>query len=77
MTRYGITTPPACALVSPDGRYKLFSGYIPKDRFIELVKSAKAELKEPPRPSRTWQDRAVKDCLLWIDDGSTPPAARR
>ena len=51
MTRYGITTPPACALVSPDGRYKVFTGYISKDRFMELVKSAKAELKEPARPA--------------------------
>lgn len=49
LTKYGITAPPACVLASSDCRYKVFTGFIPKDRFVELVKAAKAELSEPPR----------------------------
>lgn len=44
LSKYGVTSPPACILVGPDGRYKVLNGYVPKDRFIELVTSAKADL---------------------------------
>lgn len=49
LTKYGVTTPPACILVAPDGRYKVLTGFIPKDRFIEQVKAAKAELMDNQR----------------------------
>jgi hypothetical protein len=55
LTKYGITAPPACVLASSDCRYKVFTGFIPKDRFVEMVKAAKAELSEPahrPPPSK-------------------------
>lgn len=51
LSKYGVTTPPACILVAPDGRYKVLAGYQPKERFIELVQSAKAELMEGQRRS--------------------------
>lgn len=55
LAKYGVTSPPACILVAPDGRYKVLTGYIPKDRFIELVKAARAELQgnqKRPAPSK-------------------------
>jgi hypothetical protein len=63
LTRYGVTAPPACILIAPDGRYKVFTGYIPKDRFIELIKDAKVELTELPRrpaPARPAPARPAK-----------------
>lgn len=50
LTRYGVTAPPACVLVAPDGRYKVFTGYIPKDQFIPLVQAARKELMGEPQP---------------------------
>jgi len=44
VNRYGVTAPPACILVAPDGRYKVLSGFIPIDRFIPLVEKAREEL---------------------------------
>ncbi|MBI4578713.1 MAG: hypothetical protein HY718_03370 [Planctomycetes bacterium] len=49
LAKYGVSSPPACILVAPDGRYKVFTGYIPAERFVELVKAAKAQLTEAPR----------------------------
>ncbi len=49
LARYGVTAPPACVLLGPDGRYKVFKGYIAKDRFIDMVKDAKIELLEQTR----------------------------
>jgi len=46
LSKYGVTDPPAFILIAPDGRYKVLTGYIPKDRFIELVQSAKTELTQ-------------------------------
>jgi hypothetical protein len=51
LAKYGVTAPPACILVAPDGRYKVLTGYLPKERFVELVKSAKAELMSAERRS--------------------------
>jgi hypothetical protein len=42
MTKYGVTSPPAFVIVAPDGNYQYRTGFIPKDRFIEFVRSAKA-----------------------------------
>ena len=42
MSRYGVTAPPAFVIVAPDGTYQVRTGYIPKDRFIEFVRAAKA-----------------------------------
>lgn len=55
LTKYGVKAAPACILISPDGRYKVFKGYIPKDQFIEMVKDAKIqllELQRRPAPSK-------------------------
>ncbi len=51
VTKYGVNSAPACILVAPDGRYKVLRGYIPKDRFIEQIQRAKAELSEQPHRS--------------------------
>ncbi len=42
LAKYGVTSPPACVVVAPDGTYYVQSGYIPKERFIEFIKNAKA-----------------------------------
>jgi thioredoxin-related protein len=42
LAKYGVTAPPAFVIVAPDGTYYVASGFIPKDRFIEFVKNAKA-----------------------------------
>ena len=42
MARYGVTSPPAFVLVAPDGTYYVASGFLPKERFIEFVQSAKS-----------------------------------
>lgn len=42
LAKYGVTSPPAFVVVAPDGTYHAASGFIPKDRFIEFVKNAKA-----------------------------------
>lgn len=47
MSKYGVTAPPAFVIAAPDGTYQVRTGYIPKDRFIEFVRAAKA-----PRPQR-------------------------
>lgn len=53
MTKYGVTAPPACVLIAPDGRYKVLTGYIAKDQFIELIRAAQSELSQPaPNPPR-------------------------
>ncbi|HOA72782.1 MAG TPA: hypothetical protein PL151_17045 [Phycisphaerae bacterium] len=55
LTKYGVTAPPACILIAPDGRYKVLTGYVPKERFIELVKAARRELldnQQRPAPSK-------------------------
>jgi thiol:disulfide interchange protein len=55
LTKYGVTAPPACILIAPDGRYKVLTGYVPKERFIEMVKSARGELldnEQRPAPSK-------------------------
>lgn len=44
LTRYGVTAPPACIFVAPNGRYKVLSGYIPKAEFIEHVRAIREEL---------------------------------
>lgn len=49
LKKFGVTDPPACILVAPDGRYKVFTGYIPKERFMELIKAAKQDLTEQSR----------------------------
>jgi len=41
LARYGVTTPPAFVVVAPDGTYRVRTGYIPKDRFIEFIKQSK------------------------------------
>jgi hypothetical protein len=42
VTKFGVNTTPAFVLVKPDGSYRVEVGYIPKDRFIEFIKKAKA-----------------------------------
>jgi len=42
LTRYGITTPPAFVVVAPDGTYRVQTGFISKDRFVEFIKQSKA-----------------------------------
>ncbi len=41
MSKYGVAAPPAFVIAAPDGSYQVRTGYIPKDRFIEFVQSAK------------------------------------
>ena len=41
LTRYGVTAPPAFVVVAPDGTYRIQTGYIAKDRFIEFIKQSK------------------------------------
>lgn len=49
LSKYGVTTTPACILVGPDGRYKVFTGFVPKERFVDLVTAAKSDLLEQTR----------------------------
>ena len=42
LAKYGVTAPPAFVIVAPDGTYYVAGGFIPKDRFIEFIKNAKA-----------------------------------
>jgi len=42
LAKYGVTSPPAFVVVAPDGTYYVAGGFIPKDRFIEFIKNAKA-----------------------------------
>ncbi len=42
VAKYGVTSPPACVMVAPDGTYYVQSGFISKDRFIEFIKNAKS-----------------------------------
>jgi len=42
IAKYGVTSPPACVMVAPDGTYYVQSGLVGKDRFIEFVKNAKS-----------------------------------
>jgi hypothetical protein len=55
LTRYGVHSPPAFIVVGPDGRYKVFSGYIPKERFIDLIANAKTNLagSAPRAPAKS------------------------
>ncbi|HSW44941.1 MAG TPA: hypothetical protein VLM89_05170 [Phycisphaerae bacterium] len=60
MTKYGVTSPPAFVIVAPDGTYYTAAGFIPKDRFIEFAKNAKAgqspgDRKSPPAPAKPRQ----------------------
>lgn len=53
MTRYGVANPPAFVVVAPDGTYRVRTGYISKDRFIEFIKQAKttrpaSDTRAPP-----------------------------
>ncbi len=50
MLKYGVTSPPAFVIVAPDGAYQVRTGFIPRDRFVEFIDSAKAP--RPPRPIR-------------------------
>jgi thiol:disulfide interchange protein len=43
LARFGVTAPPACIFVAPDGRYKVLTGYIAKDEFIERVQAVHTE----------------------------------
>jgi len=52
LTRYGVTAPPAFVVVAPDGTYRVQTGYIAKDRFIDFIKQAKTTRPaESPRAS--------------------------
>jgi hypothetical protein len=47
MSKFGVTAAPAFVVVAPDGTYQVRTGFVPKDRFIEFIESAKT-----PRPAR-------------------------
>jgi len=49
MAKYGISDTPACVIVAPDGKFKVRTGFTPKDRFIEFAKRAKAALSTQPQ----------------------------
>jgi hypothetical protein len=53
MTKYDVTAPPAFVIAAPDGTYQARTGFIPKDRFMEFVQSAKT-----PHPDRPGQRKA-------------------
>jgi len=58
LARYGVTSPPAFVVVAPDGTYRVQTGFIPKDRFIEFIKQSKAtrpasEPRASPGPRKT------------------------
>ena len=38
--KYGVTRPPACVLVGPDGVPKVRTGYVPKQNFIKFAQQA-------------------------------------
>lgn len=48
LSKYGVTMAPAFVIVAPDGSYQVRTGFVPKDRFIEFIESAKAA--RPVRP---------------------------
>lgn len=52
MGKYGVSSTPAFVIVKPDGSYRVEIGYIPKDRFVEFIKKARAgSSASPPRSS--------------------------
>ena len=50
LAKYGVQSPPAFVLAVSEERYKVLTGCIPKDEFIEMIQAAKAELLDHSRP---------------------------
>jgi len=44
MSKYGITSAPAFVIVKPDGTYMARTGFIPKEQFIDFLKSARSSI---------------------------------
>ncbi|HOW70817.1 MAG TPA: hypothetical protein PKY77_09470 [Phycisphaerae bacterium] len=60
--KYGVNSTPAFVIVKPDGSYRMEVGYIPKDRFIDFIRKARAggtqsTPRSPPRAPAASPDR--------------------
>lgn len=47
MAGYGVESVPASVMVSPEGAYRVWRGFIPPDQFVDFINEAKQQLAKP------------------------------